>query len=80
MQISGMKQRRASRACSATVLTYVYYGEGGTKGSLRGIIYKKIIKDGYLKVRKFQMKAKVIALGICAAMVAGMSASSSYGS
>ena len=26
-----MKQRRASRGCSATVLSYVYFGEGGTR-------------------------------------------------
>jgi len=38
-----MKQRRASRGCSATVLSYVYFGEGGTRGKLLEYHHKNYI-------------------------------------
>ena len=36
-----MKQRRASRGCSATVLSYVYFGEGGTREEASGVSFIK---------------------------------------
>ena len=36
-----MKQRRASRGCSATVLSYVYFGEGGTREEVSVVSFIK---------------------------------------
>ena len=50
-----MKQRRASRGCSATVLSYVYFGEGGTREEASGVSFiKKYIKNVYLKGGNFK--------------------------
>jgi hypothetical protein len=44
-----MKQRRASRGCSATVLSYVYFGEGGTREEASGVSFiKKTILKMYI--------------------------------
>ena len=50
-----MKQRRASRGCSATVLSYVYFGEGGTREEASGVSFiKNYIKNVYLKGGNFK--------------------------
>lgn len=50
-----MKQRRASRGCSATVLSYVYLGEGGTREEASGVSFiKNYIKNVYLKGGNFK--------------------------
>ena len=50
-----MKQRRASRGCSATVLSYVYFGEGGTREEASGVSFiKNYIKNVSLKGGNFK--------------------------
>jgi len=49
-----MKQRRASRGCSATVLSYVYFGEGGTREEASGVSFIKTILNVYLKGGNFK--------------------------
>ena len=45
-----MKQRRASRGCSATVLSYVYFGEAERERKPPGVSFiKNYIKNVYFK-------------------------------